>query len=165
MWLLGRDAECATLDALIADARRGRSAALVLRGEAGVGKTALLEYADRGDLRTLRVDGVESEADFPFAALHRLLVPLLGRRDRLSHDQHGDNLDDAGRAPAVGPGRRHHTPGCTPAGRQCHRPQTLADPCPVRVEAGAGDGHSGPARATTEPPDHRRRHRFRAATP
>jgi hypothetical protein len=105
MWLLGRDAECATLDALIADARRGRSAALVLRGEAGVGKTALLEYADRGDqqlgvrlalddfgtgysaLRTLRVDGVESEADFPFAALHRLLVPLLGRHERLPASQ------------------------------------------------------------------------------
>src|SRR4051794_31646830 len=87
MRLFGRDVECAELDALIAGTRRGRSATLVLRGEAGVGKTALLAYAAKGDLRTLRVDGVESETDFPFAALHRLLVPLLDRRDALPASQ------------------------------------------------------------------------------
>jgi hypothetical protein len=68
MRLFGRTAGCAALDALVAGARRGRSAASVLRGEPGVGKTALLSYVAAAGLRTLRVDGVESEADFPFAA-------------------------------------------------------------------------------------------------
>ncbi|WP_211192165.1 LuxR family transcriptional regulator [Actinoplanes sp. TBRC 11911] len=87
MRLFGRDAECATLDALIAATRAGRSAGLVLRGEAGVGKTALLRYAASRSPGTLWIAGIESEAGFPFAALHRLLVPLLDRRDRLPATQ------------------------------------------------------------------------------
>ena len=83
MRLFGRDVERAALDVVRTGTRRGRSAALMLRGEAGVGKTALLSYAETAGLPTLRVDGIESEADFPFAALHRLLEPLLDRRDRL----------------------------------------------------------------------------------
>ncbi|XVV11614.1 AAA family ATPase [Actinoplanes sp. CA-131856] len=78
MRLFGREAECATLDELVAGIRGRRSAALVLRGEAGVGKTSLLRHAERGAARSLWVSGVEAEADFPYAALHRLLVPLLG---------------------------------------------------------------------------------------
>jgi DNA-binding CsgD family transcriptional regulator len=85
--LFGRDAECATLDALIAGTRSGRSAGLVLRGEPGVGKTALLRYASSHAPHPLWIGGIESEADFPFAALHRLLVPLLDRRDRLPATQ------------------------------------------------------------------------------
>ncbi|MEU4422658.1 AAA family ATPase [Actinoplanes sp. NPDC024001] len=85
--LFGRDAECAALDDLIAGARAGQSAALVLRGEAGVGKTALLRYAQSKAPHSLTVRGVESEADFPYAGLHRLLVPLLPRRDRLPAGQ------------------------------------------------------------------------------
>jgi DNA-binding CsgD family transcriptional regulator len=81
--LFGRDDECATLDGLLTAARSGRSAALVLRGEAGVGKTALLRYAVSAAPGALAISGVESEAGFPFAGLHRLLVPLLAERHRL----------------------------------------------------------------------------------
>jgi DNA-binding CsgD family transcriptional regulator len=81
--LFGRDSECARLDDLLREARGGRSAALVLRGEAGVGKTALLRYARSSAPDALAISGVESESDFPYAGLHRLLVPLLAARDRL----------------------------------------------------------------------------------
>ncbi|MDG4825694.1 AAA family ATPase [Asanoa sp. WMMD1127] len=87
MRLVGRDSECATLDALLAQARSGHSAALVLRGEAGVGKTALLRHAERSAAAAHTISGVESEADFPYAALHRLLLPLLPQRDRLPDSQ------------------------------------------------------------------------------
>ncbi|MFC8528528.1 AAA family ATPase [Nocardia sp. NPDC057227] len=71
--LLGRAAELARIDALLAAARAGRSGALVLRGEAGIGKTALLEYAAAAGLPTVRGAGIESEAELPFAALHLLV--------------------------------------------------------------------------------------------
>ncbi|MEV4403442.1 AAA family ATPase [Actinoplanes sp. NPDC049598] len=87
MRLFGREAEGAVLDRLVAGRRERRSAALVLRGEAGVGKTSLLRRAQRADGRALWVSGVEAEADFPYAALHRLLVPMLGGRDRLPERQ------------------------------------------------------------------------------
>ena len=78
--LRGRSAECRALDRLLESARAGRSAAVVLRGEAGVGKTALLLYvAERAsDCRLARVAGVESETGFAFAGLMQLLrgVPL-----------------------------------------------------------------------------------------
>ncbi|SFF94841.1 regulatory protein, luxR family [Actinoplanes philippinensis] len=85
--LFGRDIECATLDHLITEARSGRSAALVLRGEAGVGKTALLRYARSTAPTSLAISGVEDEAGFPFAGLHRLLVPLLPGRGPLPAGQ------------------------------------------------------------------------------
>jgi len=72
--LRGRRDECATLDRLLDGARAGRSGTLVLRGEAGVGKTALLDYAvdSAPDLTVLHASGVESEMELPFAALHQL---------------------------------------------------------------------------------------------
>ncbi|NKX90776.1 helix-turn-helix transcriptional regulator [Nocardia coubleae] len=73
--LHGRDAEQAMLDDLLAGARAGRSAALVIRGEAGIGKSALLDYAAAQGLPTARSAGIESEAELPFAALHLLVKP------------------------------------------------------------------------------------------
>ena len=82
--LSGRGGECATLDGLLEGVRGGRSAALVVRGEAGAGKTALLRYAidSAVGLRVIRAVGVESEMELAFAALHQLCVPVL---DRLKH--------------------------------------------------------------------------------
>src|SRR5690348_1219509 len=87
--LLGRREECAVLDRLLDGARAGRSAALVLEGEAGVGKTALLDYvvASASDLRVLRAVGVESEMELAFAALHQLCAPVLDRLGRLPGPQ------------------------------------------------------------------------------
>src|SRR3954470_23378098 len=89
--LRGRRQECARLDGLLAEARGGHSGVLVLRGEAGVGKTALLEHAidSAHDLRVLRAGGVESEVELAFAALHQLCAPVLDRLDRLSAPQRG----------------------------------------------------------------------------
>ncbi|MBV9594477.1 MAG: AAA family ATPase, partial [Actinobacteria bacterium] len=88
--LLGRRDECAVLDGLLTGARAGRSAVVVLRGEAGIGKTALLEYAidSAPDMRVVRAVGVESEMELPFAALHQFCAPVLGRLDRLPVPQH-----------------------------------------------------------------------------
>ena len=76
--LHGRGPECALIDALLDGAREQRSGALVIRGEAGIGKSALLEYAAgrAGGMRVLRGLGVESESEFPFAAIHQLLRPV-----------------------------------------------------------------------------------------
>src|ERR1700755_3583827 len=84
--LLGRSSECALLDDALSSIRRGESRSLVLRGEAGVGKTALLEYliAAASDLTVVRAVGVESEMEFGYAGLHQLCAPLLDRLDRLS---------------------------------------------------------------------------------
>ena len=87
--LVGRADEQAAIDHLMASARRGVSGVLVLTGEAGVGKTALLEHAARtaADLQVAEVAGVGSEARMAYAALHRLLLPFLDRRDRLPEPQ------------------------------------------------------------------------------
>ena len=87
--LHGRAAELADIHGLLADARAGRSASLVIAGEAGSGKTALLEHvaADAKDFRVLRCTGVESEAELPFAALHLLLLDCLDRLDSLPGPQ------------------------------------------------------------------------------
>jgi DNA-binding CsgD family transcriptional regulator len=87
--LRGRGSEFAQLDELLDAARDGRSAALVLRGEAGIGKTALVDYvAARHDgAFVLRTEGVEAEMELPFAALHQLVVPLLGQLERLPAPQ------------------------------------------------------------------------------
>src|SRR4051812_20071821 len=79
--LLGRGGECDALDRPVAGVRAGQSQVLVLRGEAGVGKTALLEYlsARAAGCRIARAAGVESEMELPFAGLHQLCSPLLDR--------------------------------------------------------------------------------------
>jgi DNA-binding CsgD family transcriptional regulator len=83
--LYGREPECAAIDRLLEGARRSRSDALVLRAEAGVGKSALLSYArTRGaDLRILQAVGVEPEIELPFAALYQLLRPVFPYLDRI----------------------------------------------------------------------------------
>jgi DNA-binding CsgD family transcriptional regulator/tetratricopeptide (TPR) repeat protein len=88
--LLGRPSECATLDRLIVDIASGESRALVLRGEAGIGKTALLEYliAAASELTVVRAVGVHSEMELAYAGLHQLCAPLMERRSRLPPPQH-----------------------------------------------------------------------------
>jgi DNA-binding CsgD family transcriptional regulator len=79
--LRGRGQQCRALDGLLADVRAGRSRALVVRGEPGIGKTALLGYAAETaqDFQLARAVGVESEMELPFAALHQLCGPMLSR--------------------------------------------------------------------------------------
>src|ERR1700729_2330150 len=76
--LLGREPECAALDRLLDGARGGRAGVLVVHGEAGVGKTALLEYAAEAgpEFRIARAAGVEAEIELPFAAVQQLCAPF-----------------------------------------------------------------------------------------
>src|SRR5687768_9211115 len=85
----GRSRERQALDRLVEAAREGRSGVLVVRGEAGMGKTALLRLtADQAPgFRTVQVAGVESEMELPFAGLHQLCGPLLGGLGVLPHPQ------------------------------------------------------------------------------
>jgi DNA-binding CsgD family transcriptional regulator/tetratricopeptide (TPR) repeat protein len=88
--LRGRGDECCLLDGIVADVRGGTGRALVVRGEAGVGKTALLEHlmGTASDLRLIRATGVESEMELAYAGLHQLCAPLLDRAGRLPEPQH-----------------------------------------------------------------------------
>ncbi len=83
--LLGREHERATIEALVEDARGGHSRALVIRGEAGIGKSALLGYAfERGkDMHILHARGIESEAELAFSGLLELSRPILDRLEEL----------------------------------------------------------------------------------
>src|ERR1700682_5338810 len=85
MMLRGRNEQCRLIDALIAEARRGRSRVMVLRGEPGIGKSALMQYAaETGpDFHVARADGVEAEMELPYAAVHQLCRPIRDRLDRL----------------------------------------------------------------------------------
>jgi DNA-binding CsgD family transcriptional regulator len=103
--LAGRRRELDVLDRLIEDVRAGESRTLLLRGEAGVGKTALLEHLveQAADFRVTRAAGVQAEMELAFAGLHQLLAPMLGAIDDLPGPQ-GDALRTAfglsvGRAP------------------------------------------------------------------
>jgi DNA-binding CsgD family transcriptional regulator len=89
MKLLGRRAECEALDRLLTDALAGHSRATVLRGEAGVGKSALLGYvSDRvAGWHVARAAGVESEMELAYAGLHQLCGPMLDRLQRLPAPQ------------------------------------------------------------------------------
>src|SRR3984893_11079458 len=88
--LLDRTAECAKLDGLLTSARAGKSEAFVLRGEAGIGKTALLDYVagHATGCRIVRASGEESEMELPFAGLHQLCATLMGDLGRLPPPQH-----------------------------------------------------------------------------
>ena len=87
--LVDRCVEKKALDALLDSVRAGMSGALVLRGEPGIGKSALLDYAVEraADLQIVRTVAVESEKTLGFAAVHQLLVPLLPVMDRLPEPQ------------------------------------------------------------------------------
>jgi DNA-binding CsgD family transcriptional regulator len=88
--LQDRRAESGELDRLVENARAGTSGVLVLRGEAGVGKTALLDHflAHAAGCRVVRAAGVESEMELAFAGLHQLCAPFLDSLDRLPAPQH-----------------------------------------------------------------------------
>lgn len=89
IYVRGRSAERQKIEQLLADARRGTSDTLLIHGEAGIGKTTLLEL-DAGrasDARVLRVEGIESEMEIAFGGLHQLLLPVLDLVDNLSDPQ------------------------------------------------------------------------------
>ena len=89
--LLGRERECEQIEAMLGSVRAGRAASLVLRGEAGVGKTALLDHAaERGlalGMDCVRVQALESEASVAFAGLLLACRPILGHVDALPRRQ------------------------------------------------------------------------------
>src|SRR3984885_8242428 len=103
--LRGRHSECGLLDRLIDAVRAGESRALVLRGEPGVGKTALLDYVVEcaSDCRIERAVGVQSEMELAFAALHQLCAPMLDRLERLPPPQRDALLTAFGVSPGVAP--------------------------------------------------------------
>jgi DNA-binding CsgD family transcriptional regulator len=102
--LVGRERECAAIDRLLEVSARGESSSLVLRGEAGIGKTALLMHAAErcGDRRVLRTAGVEAESDLGFAGLFGLLRPIIYKLDELPETQAGALAAALGLAPAHG---------------------------------------------------------------
>jgi DNA-binding CsgD family transcriptional regulator len=102
--LVGRDRECARIDELLEGALAGESGALIVRGEAGIGKTALLDYAAaRADgMQLLATAGVEAEADLAFAGLYGLLRPILDGLSELSELQANALAGALGLAPASG---------------------------------------------------------------
>ena len=87
--LLGRQRECEVLDRLLEAVRAGESRALVVRGEPGVGKTALLQYlvGQASGCRMAYATGIESEMELAFAGLHQLCMPVLDRLERLPQPQ------------------------------------------------------------------------------
>ncbi len=87
--IIGRDAEILAMERLIGGARISQSGVLVVVGEAGIGKTSLLDHAaaTAESVRVLRARGVASEQDVAFAGLHQLLLPVLGRIDSLPKPQ------------------------------------------------------------------------------
>ena len=84
-WLRGRSGEVSVLTGLVAAVRAGESRVLVVRGEPGVGKTALLDYlaGQTAGCRVVRAAGVQSEMELAFAGLHQLLAPMLDRLEQL----------------------------------------------------------------------------------
>src|SRR5690348_4915651 len=87
--LLGRDRELRAIAGLLEQASAGSSGVLAFVGEAGIGKSSLLEWAARqaGPMNVLRARGVQSEGHIPFASLFELLRPALGGLDRLPAPQ------------------------------------------------------------------------------
>ena len=87
--MIGRRTECHTLDLLVREMQSGQSQVLVVHGEAGVGKTALLDYLSRqaSGCRVLRVPGSQPELELAFAGLHHLCAPLLNHLEALAEPQ------------------------------------------------------------------------------
>lgn len=100
--LLGRRTECETLDRLVEAVHAGESRALVIRGEAGVGKSALLEHLQEraSGCRVVSATGVQAEMELPFASVHQICGPMLGLLDSLPEPQR----DALGTAFGVRPG-------------------------------------------------------------
>jgi predicted ATP-dependent serine protease len=100
--LLGRAEESAVIDQLLANARSGSSGTIVIKGEAGIGKSTLLDYAAHhaSGMRVLRISGVESEAEIAFGALHLLLHEHLALIDSLPDVQAAALRAALGEAPA-----------------------------------------------------------------
>ena len=105
--LTGRRSERDVLDRLIEAVRAGESRALVVRGEPGVGKTALLEYVveQASGCRVVRAAGVQSEMELAFAGLHQLLAPMLDRLERLPVPQRDALRTAFGVSPGPAPDR------------------------------------------------------------
>ena len=105
--LLGRRSECEALDRLVADAVAGQSRVIVLRGEAGVGKSALLGYLSGrvADWHLARAVGVESEMELAYAGLHQLCAPMLDHLGRLPVPQRDALATAFGRSAGPAPDR------------------------------------------------------------
>ena len=105
--LLGRDRECAVIDAVLAEARAGTGGALVVRGEPGIGKSALLGYAGQhaAPMLVLSAVGVQAESDLAFAGLHELMRPVLGYLGELPATQSQALAGALGLAPSTHPDR------------------------------------------------------------
>src|SRR5947209_19005259 len=98
--LIGRERERAAIDRLLDDATGGKSGVLVIRGEAGIGKSALLEHAaQRAEgMIVLRAVGVEAESDLPFAGIYGLLRPVMAKLEDLPDTQAGEQAGGLGSA-------------------------------------------------------------------
>jgi DNA-binding CsgD family transcriptional regulator len=100
--LIGRESECTRLDELLELARMGKSGSLAIRGEAGIGKTALLDYAAEraADMTVVRALGVESEAQLEFSGLLEVCWPMRDSLDELPEHQAGVLRSALGIGPA-----------------------------------------------------------------
>jgi DNA-binding CsgD family transcriptional regulator len=105
--LIGRRGDCELLDHLIEGVRAGAGQALIVRGEPGVGKSALLEYLieQSFDCRVSRAAGVQSEMELAFAGLHQLCAPMLDRIERLPDPQREALQTAFGLSPGPAPDR------------------------------------------------------------
>jgi DNA-binding CsgD family transcriptional regulator/tetratricopeptide (TPR) repeat protein len=105
--LVGRERECAAIDRLLEVSARGEGSSLVLRGEAGIGKTALLTHAAErgGGCSVLRTTGVEAESDLAFAGLYGLLRPIVEKLGELPKTQADALAGALGLAPSLGSDR------------------------------------------------------------
>jgi DNA-binding CsgD family transcriptional regulator len=107
--LVGRDLEQQRVRRLLHESAGGRGQVIVLRGDAGIGKTALLGFAaaeaEAAGMRVLRGAGIEAEAELPFASLHQVLQPVLDRLPGLPRRQAGALAGAFGLGPAAGADR------------------------------------------------------------
>jgi DNA-binding CsgD family transcriptional regulator len=107
MLVVGRSRERARLERLLEEARSGNSSALLLHGDPGIGKTALLRWTveQATDMQVLRARGMETESDIPFAGLAELITPLLDRLDAIPAPQAAALRGALALAPATGQDR------------------------------------------------------------
>jgi hypothetical protein len=160
--LTGRRAECGVLDGLLAAVRSGQSRVLVVHGERGVGKTALLDYLTgrAAGFEVLRVAGAQSEMELAFAGLHQLCAPLLGRLGAVPLPQQEALSTAFGLSAGPAPDRQevHRAlaeatdEAADPDRRAWHRAQAAAGPdedvaAELERSAGRAQARGGPAAA------------------